>query len=64
MLGDAKPMVGCNGRDMLSLIGIVTFTLISILEKDYIQKRRGEPDLLSFEYNLLRLCLTPNLISK
>ena len=39
-------------------IHVVTFTLISKLATDYIQKRRGEPDLFSFEYNLL-----PNLIS-
>ena len=32
--------------------------LISNLVTDYIQKRRGEPDLFSFEYNLL-----PKLIS-
>ena len=40
-------------------IHVVTFTLISNLATDYIQKRRGEPGLFSFEYNLL-----PNLISK
>ena len=34
---------------------VVTFTLISNLATDYIQKRRGEP----FEYNL-----SPKLISK
>ena len=33
------------------IIIVVTFTLISNL--DYIQKRRGESDLFSFEYNLL-----------
>ena len=38
---------------------IVTFTLISILVTDYIQKRRGQALLFSFEYNL-----SPNLISK
>ena len=37
---------------------IITFTLISNLATDYMQKRRGEPGLFSFEYNLL-----PNLIS-
>ena len=39
-------------------IHIVTFTLISNLATDYIQKRRGEPGLFSFEYNL-----SPKLIS-
>jgi hypothetical protein len=33
--------------------------LISILATDYIQKRRGQALLFSFEYNL-----SPNLISK
>ena len=33
-------------------IHLVTFTLISILATDYIQKRRGQTLLLSFEYNL------------
>ena len=32
---------------------VVTFTLISILVTDYIQKRRGQALLFSFEYNLL-----------
>ena len=32
---------------------VVTFTLISNLVTDYIQKRRGEPGLFSFEYNML-----------
>ena len=40
-------------------IHVVTFTLISILVTDYIQKRRGQALLFSFEYNL-----SPNLISK
>ena len=40
-------------------IHVVTFTLISNLATDYIQKRRGEPGLFSFEYNL-----SPKLISK
>ena len=40
-------------------IHVVTFTLISILATDYIQKRRGQALLFSFEYNL-----SPNLISK
>ena len=40
-------------------IHVVTFTLISNLATDYIQKRRGQDNLFSFEYNLL-----PNLISK
>ena len=40
-------------------IHVVTFTLISNLATDDIQKRRGEPGLFSFEYNL-----SPNLISK
>ena len=33
-------------------IHVVTFSLISNLATDYIRKRRGEPDLFSFEYNL------------
>ena len=33
-------------------IHVVTFTLISNLATDYIQKRRGEPGPFSFEYNL------------
>ena len=40
-------------------IHVVTFTLISNLATDYIQKRRGEESgLFSFEYNL-----SPKLIS-
>ena len=39
-------------------IHVDTFTLISNLATDYIQKRRWEPGLFSFEYNLL-----PKLIS-
>ena len=39
-------------------IHVVSFALISILATDHIQKRRGEPGLFSFEYNL-----SPNLIS-
>ena len=34
-------------------IHVVTLILISNLVSDYIQKRRGEPGLSSFEYNLL-----------
>ena len=37
----------------------VTFTLISNLATDFIQKRTGQALLFSFEYNL-----SPNLISK
>ena len=40
-------------------IHVVTFTLISNLATDHIQKRTGQALLFSFEYNLL-----PNLISK
>ena len=40
-------------------IHVVTFTLISNLATDYIQKRTGRAHLFSFEYNL-----SPNLISK
>ena len=40
-------------------IHVVTFTLTSNLATDYIQKRRGEPCVFSFEYNL-----SPKLISK
>ena len=40
-------------------IHVVTFSLISNLATDYIQKRRGQPGLFSFEYNL-----SPKLISK
>ena len=39
-------------------IHVLTFTLISILATDYIQKRRVEPGLFSSEYNL-----SPKLIS-
>ena len=38
---------------------IVTFAYISNLATVYIQKRRGEPGLFSFEYNL-----SPKLILK
>ena len=31
---------------------VVTFTLISNLVTDYIQERKGEPGLFSFEYDL------------
>ena len=41
------------------LVHVVTFTFISILVPDYIQKREGQTLLFSFEYNLL-----PNLILK
>ena len=34
---------------VLCPIHVVTFTLISNLATDYIQKRRGEPGLFSFE---------------
>ena len=44
---------------VLCPIHVVTFTLISNLTTDYIQKRRGESGLFSLEYNL-----SPNLISK
>ena len=40
-------------------IHVVTFNLISNSVIDYIQRRRGEPGLFSFEYNL-----SPKLISK
>ena len=40
-------------------IHAVTFTLISNFAADIIQKRREEPCLFSFEYNL-----TPKLVSK
>ena len=33
-------------------IHVVTLTLISNLATDYVQKRRGEPGLFSFGYNL------------
>ena len=46
-------------RISLCPIHVVIFTLISNLVTDYIQKRRGQALLFSFEYNLL-----PNLISK
>ena len=39
-------------------IHVVSFTLISNLATDYIQKRRGQAFLFSFEFNL-----SPNLIS-
>ena len=44
---------------VLCPIHVVTFTLISNLARDYIQKRRGQALHFSFEYNLL-----PNLISE
>ena len=55
-----KPLIACQQLYILgpniSLIfcpiHVVTFTLISNLATDYIQKRRGEPGLFSFEYNL------------
>ena len=33
-------------------IHVVTFTLITILATDYIQKRRGQALFFSFEYNM------------
>ena len=51
-----KTTVGCIP---LCPIHVVTFTLTLNLATDCIQKRRGEPSLFSFEYNL-----SPNLISK
>ena len=45
-------------KSLRCLVHVVTFTLISILVTDYIQKRRGQALFFSFEYNLL-----PNLIS-
>ena len=59
--------VACFGTDVsianpfspICPIHVVTFTLTSNLATNYIQKRRGEPGLFSFEYNL-----SPNLISK
>ena len=46
-------------RAVLCPIHVVTFTLIPNLATDYIQKRRGQALLFSFEYNL-----SPELISK
>ena len=37
---------------VLCPIHVLTFKLISNLATEYIQKRRGEPGLFSFEYNL------------
>ena len=48
-----------GGKVCLCPIHVVTFTLISNLATDYIQKRTGQALLFSFEYNL-----SPNLISK
>ena len=48
-----------HDHEHLCPIHVVTFTLISNLATDYIQKRRGEPGLFSFEYNM-----SPKLISK
>ena len=45
---------GAGNVYLLCPIHVVTFTLISNLATDYIQKRRGEPGLFSFEYNLSR----------
>ena len=41
----------------VDILHVVSFTLISILGTDYIQKRRGQALLFSFEYNL-----SPNLL--
>ena len=57
---DAKgQLISKQNCRALCPIHVITFTLISNLVTDYIQKRRGEPGLFSFEYNL-----SPNLISK
>ena len=53
---NSNPIKNCR---ILCPIHVVTITLISNLATDYIQKRRGEPGLFSFEHNL-----SPNLISK
>ena len=46
----------CSKLKTICPIHVVTFTLISILATDYIQKRRRELALFSLEYNL-----SPNL---
>ena len=50
---------GASNVYLLCPIHVVTFTLISNLATDYIQKKRREPGLFSFENNL-----SPKLISK
>ena len=47
-----------NYSSLCRLIHVVVKNFISILVTDYIQKRRGQALLFSFEYNLL-----PTLIS-
>ena len=60
VLSDLYTEVATQKKEaLLCPIHVVTYTLISNLSTDYIQKRRGEPGLFSFEYNL-----SPNLISK
>ena len=53
-------IVGFGQADVLGwcMVHVVHKNLISILVTDYIQKRRGQALLFSFEYNML-----PNLIS-
>ena len=44
----ANENCSCLSQDLCS-IHVVTFTLISNLMTDYIQKRRGEPGLAKFD---------------
>ena len=48
-----------DSNSALCPIHVVTFTLISNLATDYIQKRTGQALFFSFEYNL-----SPSLIPK
>ena len=51
--------MSANGGLHYCPIHVVTFPWIPNSVTDYIQKRKVEPGLFSFEYNML-----PNLISK
>ena len=58
-VGSSRQRLKNHAVKTLCPVHVVTFTLISILATDYIQKRTGKALLFSFEYNL-----SPNLISK
>ena len=56
LVGDEnKPIISMMSRESVDAYAL---SMLSILATDYIQKRRGQALLFSFEYNLL-----PNLIS-
>ena len=57
LVGDEnKPIISMMSRESVDAYAL---SMLSILATDYIQKRRGQALLFSFEYNL-----SPNLISK